>query len=40
MEGNVRALRALGAAALTAQPADLETAIVATYRQFREQRRI
>ena len=40
MEGNVRALRALGAAALTAQPADLEAAIVATYRQFREQRRI
>lgn len=40
MAGNVRALRALGAAALTAQPADLEAAIVAMYRQFREQRRI
>jgi uncharacterized protein (DUF58 family) len=40
MEGNVRALRALGAAALTAQPADLETAVLDAYRQFREQRRI
>ena len=39
-EGNVRALRALGAAALTAQPADLETAVLDAYRQFREQRRI
>jgi uncharacterized protein (DUF58 family) len=40
MAGNVRALRALGAAALTAQPADLETAVVDAYLQFREQRRI
>jgi hypothetical protein len=40
MEGNVRALRALGAAALTAQPADLETAVVNAYQQFREQRRV
>jgi uncharacterized protein (DUF58 family) len=39
-EGNVRALRALGAAALTAQPADLETAVLDAYRQFRQQRRI
>jgi hypothetical protein len=30
----------LGAAALTAQPADLETAVLDAYRQFREQRRI
>ena len=40
MESNVRALRALGAAALTAQPADLERAVIDAYRQFREQRRI
>ena len=40
MEGNVRALRAMGAAALTAQPADLETAVISAYQQFREQRRV
>jgi uncharacterized protein (DUF58 family) len=40
MESNVRALRALGAAALTAQPADLERAVIDAYRQFREQRRV
>jgi uncharacterized protein (DUF58 family) len=40
MEGNVRALRALGAAALTAQPADLEAAVVKAYREFRERRRV
>ena len=40
MEANVRALRALGAAALTAQPADLENAVVDAYRQFRERRRV
>ena len=33
-------LRALGAAALTAQPADLETAVINAYQQFREQRRV
>ena len=40
MESNVRALRALGAAALTAQPADLERVVIDAYRQFREQRRV
>lgn len=40
MESNVRALRALGAAALTAQPADLERAVIDAYRQFRQQRRV
>jgi uncharacterized protein (DUF58 family) len=38
--GNVRALRALGAAALTARAADLDRAVMEAYRQFREQRRI
>ncbi len=37
---NVRALRALGAAALTARPADLDSAVIDAYRQFRQQRRI
>jgi hypothetical protein len=40
MDGNVRALRALGAAALTAQPAELEKAVIDAYRQFRERRRV
>jgi uncharacterized protein (DUF58 family) len=40
VEGNVRALRALGAAALTARPADLDKAVIEAYRQFRERRRI
>ena len=40
LEGNVRALRASGAAALTAQPADLENAVIDAYRQFRERRRV
>jgi uncharacterized protein (DUF58 family) len=40
MTGNVRALRALGAAALTARAAELERAVIEAYRQFREQRRI
>ena len=40
VEGNVRALRALGAAALTARPADLDRAVMEAYRSFREQRRI
>jgi uncharacterized protein (DUF58 family) len=37
---NVRALRALGAAALTARPAELDRAVIEAYRQFRERRRI
>jgi uncharacterized protein (DUF58 family) len=37
---NVRALRALGAAALTARAAELDRAVIDAYRQFREQRRI
>lgn len=37
---SVRALRSLGAAALTARPADLDAAVLAAYRRFREQRRI
>jgi len=40
VEGNVRALRALGAAALTARPADLDRAVMDAYRSFREKRRI
>jgi uncharacterized protein (DUF58 family) len=40
VEANVRALRALGAAALIARPADLDAAVLSAYRQFREQRRI
>ena len=40
MENNVRALRALGAAALTAQPADLEKAVLDAYQRFRERRRV
>jgi len=38
--GNVRALRALGAAALTARAAELDRAVIGAYRQLREQRRI
>jgi uncharacterized protein (DUF58 family) len=38
--GNVRALRALGAAALIARPMDLDRAVMEAYRSFREQRRI
>jgi hypothetical protein len=38
--GHARALRALGAAALTARPADLERAVIESYRKFRVQRRI
>jgi uncharacterized protein (DUF58 family) len=37
---NVRALRALGAAALTARPAQLDRAVIEGYRHFRERRRI
>ena len=40
VSGNVRALRALGAAALVARPADLDRAVMDAYRSFREQRRI
>lgn len=40
VEASVRALRALGAAALTARPADLDAAVLAAYHRFREQRRI
>jgi uncharacterized protein (DUF58 family) len=38
--GNVRALRALGAAALTARAAELDRAVIEAYRQLREQRRV
>lgn len=37
---NVRALRALGAAATLARPAALEAAVVQAYAQFRERRRV
>jgi uncharacterized protein (DUF58 family) len=37
---NVRALRALGAAALTARPEHLDRAVLDAYREFRERRRI
>jgi uncharacterized protein (DUF58 family) len=40
VEGNVRALRALGAAALTARPAELDRAVIDAYRQFRLRRRV
>jgi uncharacterized protein (DUF58 family) len=40
VEGNVRALRALGAAALTARPAELDRAVIEAYRQFRLRRRV
>lgn len=40
VEGNVRALRALGAAALTARPAELDQAVMEAYRSFRDKRRI
>jgi uncharacterized protein (DUF58 family) len=40
VQANVRALRALGAAALTARPADLDAAVLAAYRQLRAQRRV
>jgi uncharacterized protein (DUF58 family) len=40
VEANVRALRALGAAALTARPADLDRAVMEAYRSFRDKRRI
>ena len=40
VEGNVRALRALGAAALTARPGELDRAVIEAYRQFRLRRRI
>lgn len=37
---NVRALRALGAAALTARPERLDAAVLAAYREFRHKRRV
>ncbi len=40
LAGNVRALRALGAAALTAGPEQLDRAVLEAYQQFRRQRRI
>ncbi|HET9389748.1 MAG TPA: hypothetical protein VFO44_08885, partial [Steroidobacteraceae bacterium] len=40
LEGNVRALRALGAAAVTARPIDLDRAVLEAYQEFRERRRI
>jgi uncharacterized protein (DUF58 family) len=40
VEGNVRALRALGAAALIARPEDLDRAVFDAYREFRARRRI
>jgi uncharacterized protein (DUF58 family) len=38
--GNVRALRALGAAAVTALPEHLDRAVFEAYREFRQRRRI
>ncbi len=38
--GNVRALRALGAAALTARPEQLDRAVFDAYQRFRRQRRV
>lgn len=40
LEGNVRALRALGAAAVTARPIDLDRAVLEAYQEFRDRRRI
>jgi uncharacterized protein (DUF58 family) len=40
LHANVRALRAAGAAALMARPADLDAAVLNAYRQLRAQRRI
>lgn len=39
-QANVRALRSLGAAALTARPAELDGAVLSAYQQLRLQRRI
>ena len=38
--GNLRALRSLGAAALTARPDNLDRAVFEAYREFRERRRV
>ncbi len=40
LAANVRALRALGAAALTARPDQLDRAVLGAYQRFRRQRRI
>jgi len=40
LEGNVRALRALGAAAIMARPEDLDRAVLEGYQEFRDRRRI
>lgn len=40
LEGNVRALRAQGAAALTARPEQLDRAVIDAYHRFRRQRRV
>ncbi len=40
LAGNVRALRALGAAALTARPEQLDRAVLDAYQRFRRQRRV
>lgn len=40
LQGNIRALRTLGAAAVTAPAATLDRAVIAAYQQFREQRRV
>ena len=40
LAGNVRALRALGAAALTARPEQLDRAVFDAYQRFRRQRRV
>ncbi len=40
LAANVRALRALGAAALTARPDQLDQAVLGAYQRFRRQRRI
>ena len=40
LEGNVRALRALGAAAVMARPRELDRAVLEAYQHFRDRRRI
>lgn len=40
LAGNVRALRALGAAALTARPEQLDQAVFEAYQRFRRERRV
>jgi hypothetical protein len=40
LAGNVRALRALGAAAITARPEHLDQAVFEAYREHRQRRRV